>query len=340
MILLLGISPLAKLVFHRVYFPAVRVPNREIPINLLSLFTVCVLVIFLYACTGGGVAYLATGHSPSRPVILASAAMGAIMFTAGRLWALTESLAFAQGLYFSCILSFSACIGIGIIEPGKWTEFTDIIWKRNVDDFYLAPIALMLATASLVVTEGLFGPTLRLLPQATKVPFALSREHFEVYEQYSQISGKGRILERIKNELSHYAASASGESKKFSVFWMTGNAAPEVAKEIKFACREFWERSKKADAGAPEKEEIFILSHDSKENQMYLRNWSMSSARFHNTNGSYRLLILGNSTAFLGVQIGNCRQAMFPDYMLVIKEPTRIAELRNLFLGCWDGASH
>ena len=135
------------------------------------------------------------------------------------------------------------------------------------------------------------------------------------------------MIEVMRRELSRAAGQAEREKQSLTVSWLSTNAARDVQSIIEQM------------RSVTPKPIVQVLCHDNQQNRDDLRNFPQGEKRFFHTGGHIKLLIVGDSAAFLGVQMGNDRQEYFPDYLVIVQEPVRIGELQGIFDKCWEVAA-
>ena len=209
LLLMLSLSPFANKAYARCYYPIFRPPYSEAPHNLLVLLAISLGFIFLYAVISGGLTVLFTGPLPSTEALRSGAILGAFVFAAGRIWALTHSHSFAQSLYFTGILATSALLAVGLMAPDSWTAVTDEVLKRDIDDLSLLPVMFGFAVAVPLVSEGAVWLHDRFGSGAPGVSFA--PEHFfRLLGSPSSAAIVGKALLRIPPDFEDRLDRAPG----------------------------------------------------------------------------------------------------------------------------------
>lgn len=327
LLILVMLTPFARKAYQRTYFPVIRHPISDISSNILILLTVGVAFSFLYASTGGGVSFLLTRSFVALTPLEAGAFSGAFIFAAARIWALFYSHSFARSLYFTAILVVSMAITVGVFFPGAWTVITDDIIKRGSDDLSLLPKCLFFGVAGASLSE-MAAPIMDLfVAQGPSVPFSLVREQLESFENYPRLRGKQNYLKRIEIELTRAVVKLNlGET--LSVKWLSGNASPEVRTIIDGTIQAA--RRKKCDIV------VDVLCHSAARNKENLKDFDDVNIKYFDVSGSIRLILIGNSVALLGVQMGRDRQEHTPDYFMVVSDFIRISQLHLIFDKCWE----
>jgi hypothetical protein len=332
LLFLFSLSPVARRAYERCYYPIVRPPTTELWINLMSLFTVALVLVFLYANTGGGLSFLVKGSFANPEALKTGALVGAFVFSAARTWALIHSQEFAKSLYFSAILAVSGFLSIGVFYRETWTTISDEISKSGSDELKLLPFCLFFALAAVALSET-FAIVMDVLFSDSKwVPFTLARQQLESFENYPRLRWRGKMLRQMRSELDEPLHQSRITHKPLTIKWLTTNASTEIREAIEDRVRINASRH-----GPAPTIQVLCYDDDDKENRRTLEEFD-AAKRYFRSGGNFRLLLYGNSVAFLGIQMGKNRHQHFPDYVMVIKEPIRLGVLKVMFDNCWLAA--
>lgn len=301
------LTPVGMSLYRKCYYPMTRAPGREIPKNAQAVLAVGVAIVFIYACSAGGLAFFvrvvagreAEAVLPAKETLRAGALLGAVAFGAARVWALTQSHSFANSLYFTCVLSFALFLAIGVVDGERWTTVTDQIAKRGVDDLTLLPLCSLYAVIAAALSEIVGRCYDRLVPGGTSIPYSLLREQVGAFESYRRVSGEDAVCVEIENALEQEAEAAGAEGRSFRVRLLSCNAHDRVVRSICNSLVTYQRR-----AGSNGKAVFRSVCHDSKENRNRMSRSPELNARFLNVVQGVSLLVVGNSTAFFGVRMG------------------------------------
>jgi hypothetical protein len=287
------------------------------------------MFVLLYATTGGALSLLtASSSAVSTKHLFAGAVVGALTFAAARTWALTQTQAFAEALFFTGFLGIAAFFASQLIMGGVWTEVSDVIWKGNADKLTFLPVAISCTGVAVLLSEiGVWIIDFTAL-RSPIIPYSLIREQLETAEVYERARGAIRIVERIGEEISKLT-TPDPSGVPFTVEWLSGNASHQMYDAIELQLRRLHSsRAIKFRA---------ICNDDvQRSNRAAMRRFALVEARFIQSSGHLRILLINGKVGFVGIQLGRERQDYWPDYGVIIREPLRIAILRSMFENTWS----
>ena len=335
LIIVLFFIPTMHRLFEKSYHPAFRPPYTFMWKDLLALLIVGMLFSFLYAVTGGGIEDVfqkITANTLKNIVeseierssinLKYSVIIGAFIFGSSRLWSMYKNHHASEFVFFTTLILFSSILTICVLSSNNLTIISDTILKRNVDDISLLPFTFFVVSISILTTEMLarFGDT--FVKQNPCIPYSLIRSQFEGFENYPRITSIAEMILQIESELK-IIESIKEKDKKIHISWLTTNTSDQIINVLK-------------KHNIPNDDfHLKIISHQSDKNKSSLIDFNQKIKKFANFDGSLRLFIIGNRVAFLGVQMGYHRQEENPDYIIVIREPTRIGNFISIFRSCW-----
>jgi len=295
LLFLVMLTPFARKAYQRTYFPVIRPPLSDILSNILILLTVGVAFSFLYASTGGGVSFVLKQSFTSITPLEAGAFSGAFLFAAARIWALFYSHSFARSLYFTAILVVSMALTAGLFFPNAITQIADDIMKRGSDDLSLLPRCLLFGVLAASLSE-VTAPIMDLfVAQGPSVPFSLVREQLESFENYPRLRGPRNYQNRIREAITDAVLDLE-KGETLLIRWLSANTAPVVRTIIEDATQHARTQGKDIV--------VEILAHSSDRNKKHLRDFNTATIKYFDVSGSFRLILVGNAVAFLGVQMG------------------------------------
>ena len=294
-----------------------------------------ILVVLFYGTTGGTLAKLLPGQPSGETAFWGGATLGATVFGISRLFAVNYNYSSLNSLTFSCAVFVT--VSLSMIFLGQTPLSASNPLESLGISIHSFVEVLALACVAVAIPEGAILALGYWQAGPRTMSLAAIRFQIESNERYSCWHGESESVESMNEALLLAAQSAGAKGKPFILRWLAFETFPRMLLMIDAATQMY--RSAAEKAGHIPKDEVSVIARSCDSCRAALQD------RRHWRRGlvgrvGARMLIVNNDLAYFAVKIPGRELVGFPDTVVRVDQPDRVALYQVVFRRLWQMREH